>query len=88
MVEENFEEYVKNQLKNMYDKEFLETVTGPDIYGPGNFEVYFENNQWEIRPVEGWTPAEPRGIVTDEAEGFFDRVHEVDEIVQKANRKE
>lgn len=63
--EQSVEEYIRQEFKKMYDKTFLETVTGPDIYGPGNFEVYLENDRWEIRPVEGWKPAVLLGIVTD-----------------------
>lgn len=61
-----FEEYIRRELKKAYDKEFLEVVTGPDIYGLGNFEVYLEKDQWEIRPVTGWKPAKLRGIINNE----------------------
>ena len=58
-------EFVRKEFRREYIKQFLETVTGPDIYGVGNFELYLEDGEWEIRPVEGWKPAELRGIMEE-----------------------
>jgi len=55
-------DYIKRDLKRAYDKTFLETVTGPDTYGVGNFEVYLDDEEWQIRPGKDWKPAELRGI--------------------------
>ena len=64
-----FVQFVRKELKREYEKSFLETVTGPDIYGPGNFEVYEdESEDWQIRPVEGWKPQELLGIFNVEEE--------------------
>ena len=63
-------ELIRKDLQREYDKKFLETVTGPDIYGPGNFEVYLDRNEeWQIRPIEGWRPAVLRGIFVEESDG-------------------
>lgn len=60
-----FEEHIRHELKMAYDKDILENITGPLIFGAGNFEVYLENDAWEIRPINGWKPAELRGIINN-----------------------
>jgi hypothetical protein len=62
----DFSAFLRQELHKEYDKLFLETVTGPDIYGPGNFEVYLENDKWEIKPSKCWIPPKLRGIFNTE----------------------
>ena len=68
-ISDHFIESIKTNLKRAYVKAFLEEVTGPLIYGLGNFEVYEdESGDWQIRPAEGWEPPELLGIFNVEEE--------------------
>ena len=68
-ISEVFIESIKTDLRRAYIKVCLEEVSGPYIYGSGNFEVYEdESGDWQIRPVEGWKPQELLGIVNVEKE--------------------
>jgi hypothetical protein len=65
---EHLIESIRKDFRQAYIKQFLETVTGPEMYGVGKFEVYLEDGEWEIRPAEGWKQPDLRGILNVEKE--------------------
>lgn len=66
MPASELEEMMKSDMLKVLQKRYLEEVIGPNLYGEGNFEVFQDKaGEWDIRTVEGYVPAEPRGIVID-----------------------
>lgn len=63
LSEESVIEWLRTEMRRAYAKEMLEQLTGPFVYGDGNFEVYQDEDQeWGIRAKPEWTPPNLQGI--------------------------
>lgn len=66
----SIENYIKHEMLRMLDKEVLENVTGPAIYGMGdgkkNFRVVKRRGEWVLKPKRGYRTPKPRGILNNE----------------------
>lgn len=78
-------DYIKHEIRKYLDEDFYKNHLGPAIYGEGNYEVYLtDHDSWAIRPVEGWEPAELKGIFDMEG---VEIVYEIEPITLQPTLK-
>lgn len=64
LPEADLARYIREEMRKGFDKVFLEEITGPAIWGDGNFEIYLDDDgEWQIRSAPHFVQAELVGIL-------------------------